>query len=128
MKSGLLKAIDLIQQGWCRDVLGKDARGNPCDHQGNLIETRDKQGKTIHSEFRPAVKWSLVGALMKVADDCPDYDTPYAFFDVVMSSVALRGYTYLADFNNDKKVSVDDVLCVLRESLVPAAPLASPAI
>ena len=88
--AALEDAADLITHSWCRGKIAQDAHGKP-----------------VRPESPQAVKFSLVGALLRVATHHPD-----AF---PLEKRALRkslGQYGLQEWNDHQ--SKDQVLCLLR--------------
>jgi hypothetical protein len=111
------KTKDLVEQGWVKDALAKDSRGQISDQIGNTIKTFDKKtGEVLKEDFYPAVKWCLTGAMLKASgsERFPSVDFG-PLLDVISPAVRKRGFTLVADFNNFKDTKVDDVINLLRE-------------
>ena len=51
----LLRARELLEQGWTKDAMARTARGNPCSHSSRL-----------------AVSWCLSGAVSRAATEGTD--------------------------------------------------------
>lgn len=118
MKSDLVKVRALVESGWTKDFLARDAKKQPSNQFGNTNVLYDKDGKVIKEDFMPAVSWSLVGALLNVSQSQRIPNEKFStLVGILMPYVKARGYNYLADFNDAKQTKVEDVIELLDEAI-----------
>lgn len=124
-------AYKLIEAGWCQ-ALAKHKRDvtNPIGEW--VINPKNKQ----EFVFQDADSWSLAGALLRAEFEesspymIPEngtksaspillhkqlFSTPAVF--IINDIVKSRGFNSLADFNDDKKTTQQDVLEVLSQAM-----------
>lgn len=124
----LQKVRAVVCEGWCRDALAKDARGKSSNQYGFWETVKDKKTGVETTTYHEATHWSLMGAIMK-ATNCFLLlnEEAVAVIKVLEPLLKVRGYSYLADYNDyqlivRKKVvaqtTQEDVLSLLDQAIV----------
>lgn len=118
MHEKLLKVRALIEKNFCKDVLARDIKNRPCNHDGNLELIYDKSGKAVETKFTPAGSWSLIGAIMVVCGS-PIVPNPASgeMFKLFKPLVRSRGHVYISSYEDDKTTKQADVLAMIDEAI-----------
>lgn len=118
MSEQLLKVRALIEKNFCKDVLARDTKNRPCNHNGNYELVYDKGGKAVETKFTPAGSWSLIGAIMAV---CESPVVPNAacgeMFNIFRPLVKARGHVHISSYEDDKKTKQADILAMIDEAI-----------